>query len=124
MADNEFLRENFQPVLLGDTPLSRRLARELYKKHRLISYVCDKRCSLLTRLLPCCRFWRISGTEFSELAAKQLCRLAFVDAFCVYIAIPCSAEYETLIKENNTVLDAAFVIRHPSDPLDKLFAEE
>ena len=111
LEEKSFIRENFQPVFLGNTRQSRRLSRELYKKYGIVSYIAHSKRPFLCDLCLSRTFFRVAGPSFGDLLADELLYLFSFDPACIYVAVPFTEEYSRFLSEYRDKLSPACVIR-------------
>ncbi len=116
MSDKELLSRNLQPILLGDSKSTRRLARSIYKKYGVISYICDSKRTTSSLFSQSFAFWKVSGADFPELLCEELIRLASFDEECIYIVIPTDECYRAITEKHLDKLCAFFLLNTPEDP--------
>ena len=120
MKTSSLLREDYQPVLIGNTRDARRLARKVFRRFGTVCYLCDKRPSLssLFGRAICCQ--GLSGSEFPDLLADELLYLASFDPFCVYIAGPCREEYKKALRAAEDKLSGAYIFKRQDELIPAL----
>lgn len=116
LSDKELMSRDLQPILLGDSKEARALARGIYRRYGIMSYICDTRRRLSHLFASSFAFWRISGEDYPELLCEQLAHLASFDEECIYIAIPTDRRYREFTKKYSDKLSAFFVTGTPEDP--------
>ena len=120
MENTEFIRDNLQPVFLGNTSEARRLAARLYKKYRIVPYICDSKKSLLSRFALHYTLINVSQVDAEEQLCEELTYLVALDSVPVYVAVPFKREYSEFLKENRQRLESHYVFRNPHDILSNL----
>ena len=115
MEEKSFIRDNFQPVLLGNTQGARRMARTLYKKYNIVAYVCDRHKPVLSELILSRTFFCVSGAALPEELSDELLYLASLDSSCTYIAVPFTKEYSQFLTEYHDKLAPTYVIREQNN---------
>lgn len=113
MKDSEIreeARQYFIPIILGNAPSSRRLARRIYRKHGIISLILDEKGSILQLLDPTNRFFKLTEAQNSFFTALQLVDFATQAPYTLSLLIPCTDKYKRIIKENRKLLEKHFVI--------------
>lgn len=115
MEEKSFIRDNFQPVLLGNTRTARKMARALYKKYNVVAYVCDRRRPIFSELILSRTFFRVSEAELGEQLSDELLYLVSLDTACTYIAIPFTKEYSQFLCEYRDKLSTAYLLREPNN---------
>ena len=112
MQDKGYIRDNFQPVLLGNTRKARKTARALYKKYNIVAYVCDRHRPLFSELIFSRTFFRVSGAELPDELSDELLYLASLDPACAYIAVPFTEKYKLFLEKYSDKLSALYLIRN------------
>ena len=112
MQDKGYIRDNFQPVLLGNTRKARKMARALYRKYNIVAYVCDRHSPLFSELIFSRTFFRVSGAELPDELSDELLYLASLDPACAYIAVPFTEKYKLFLEKYSDTLLALYLIRN------------
>ena len=115
MNKYELIRDNIQPVILGSSAKTRRVAKELFLRYGIVSYICDeKRPSALSSLFRISSVdLRLSSANF-DVVCDELFRLAATDTSCVWLL--CATEdFADLIKEKRDILESVFIISELDD---------
>lgn len=107
----------FLPFLLGSNAEARRLARKIYRKHKIVCYILGTKRSAANIISRSSRFLKLTAPHNKELTAKELIYLARQSKYTLPLLIPCSSEYCSLISEKREMLEASFVISSVSDAL-------
>ena len=110
MNKYELIRDNIQPVILGSSAKTRKVAKELFLRYGVVSYICDeKRPSALSSLFRISSVdLRLSSANF-DVVCDELFRLAATDTSCVWLL--CATEnFADLIKEKRDILESVFII--------------
>ena len=78
MNKYELIRDNIQPVILGSSAKTRKVAKELFLRYGIVSYLCDeKRPSPLSSLFRISSVdLRLSSANF-DVVCDELFRLAY-----------------------------------------------
>ena len=100
----------FIPFLLGNNQSAHRLSKKIYKKHKIICYILDKKKTVADILDYSSKFLRLTEAKNTSLTAEQLIYFADQKPYTLPLLIPCTAEYEQLIEENRELLEASFVL--------------
>jgi len=119
LEDKSFIRDNLQPVFLGNTKRARQIARDLYKKYGIVSYIADKKRSPFSDLQFKYTVFKVSGTAHGELVSDELLYLFSFDPACTYVTVPMTEEYSRFLAEYRDKLSAACVIREA----DNIFSD-
>jgi hypothetical protein len=104
----------FLPLILGNTPEARRLARRLFKKFGIRPFILDEEhswksfFSLSYYLSPLCR------TESTRLLLEQLEDIARQYPGTLPILVPTTAKYREAINGHREAMERIFVIKEPS----------
>lgn len=106
----ENARRYFAPYILGNSPLSRRLALRIYMKYGIIPALCDQRRSLLGALNPFCRYVRLSQADEPCVIADQLRSLCEQAPYTLPIIIPVTEKYKAAVSAQKTSLERYFVL--------------
>ena len=115
MNKYELIRDNIQPVILGSSAKTRKVAKELFLRYGVVSYICDeKRPSALSSLFRISSVdLRLSSANF-DVVCDELFRLAATDTSCVWLL--CATEdFADLIKEKRDILESVFIISELDD---------
>ena len=107
----------FLPFLLGSNAEARRLARKIYRKHKIVCYILGTKRSAANIISRSSRFLKLTAPQNKELTAKELVYLARQSKYTLSILIPCSSYYEELVNCKREMLEASFVILSVSDAL-------
>ena len=107
----------FLPFLLGSNAEARRLARKIYRKHKIVCYILGTKRSAANIISRSSRFLKLTAPQNKELTAKELVYLARQSKYTLSILIPCSSYYEELVNCTREMLEASFVISSVSDAL-------
>ena len=107
----------FLPFILGNNPTAHKLSRKIYRKHKIVCYVLDKKRTFADILDFSSRFLGISTSNDDSLTVSQLIYLAEQCPTTLPILIPCSDEYAELIDKNREVLEAVFVLSSKEEAL-------
>ena len=107
----------FLPFLLGSNAEARRLARKIYRKHKIVCYILGTKRSAANIISRSSRFLKLTAPQNKELTAKELVYLARQSKYTLSILIPCSSYYEELVNCKREILEASFVISSVSDAL-------
>lgn len=116
----ELISQNIQTVLLGCNATSKRVAREIYRRYGIRSYVCDTRGALGCAFSLSCAFWRTPDAAHGDIVCDALRHLASFDPSCIYVAVACSREYEALLDRSGDSIGDVYVISSPDDVFGKL----
>lgn len=111
MNKYELIRDNIQPVILGSSAKTRKVAKELFLRYGIVSYICDeKRPSPLSSLFRISSVsLRLSSSANFDVVCDELFRLAATDTSCVWLL--CATEnFADLIKEKRDILESVFII--------------
>ena len=115
MNKYELIRDNIQPVILGSSAKTRRVAKELFLRYSIVSYICDEK-----RTSPLSSLFRISSVDLRlssaifDVVCDELFRLAATDTSCVWLL--CATEdFADLIKEKRDILESVFIISELDD---------
>ena len=116
----KILREEIQPVILGNSLRAHRLALRLYFQYGLCPILCAKKRHFLDFLNP---FATVLPTEEEppRLLCEQLCDLSARYEGYLTLLIPVSEENLRRIGENTEVLESAYVLASPKE-LDRWLA--
>ena len=106
----ENAREYFVPYLLGNTPLSHRIAARIFYKYGIVSLICDEGRSPLCALDIACRYLPLSPSSEPRIIAEQLLSLCEQQPYTLPIIIPVSPKYEKAVKSERAALEHKFVI--------------
>jgi len=120
VSKSDILRDDYQPVLIGNTKEARQLAKKLFKRFGIVSYICDKSAGISTLFCLGAEFWSVSGHADSDLLCDELLYLASFDPFCIYIAVPCDETYEKSVLEQWTRLETSYIMKKPCDLVSAL----
>ena len=108
----------FVPFLLGSNSASRKLARKIYSRYKIVSYILDKKRTVSDVFSLSSRFLMLSKPKNTTLTVIELVYLTEQSPYTLPILIPCSEEYERLINENKETLETSFVISSIQSILD------
>ena len=115
MNKYELIRDNIQPVILGSSAKTRKVAKELFLRYGVVSYICDeKRPSPLPSLFRISSVdLRLSSANF-DVVCDELFRLAATDTSCVWL-LSTTEDFADLIKEKRDILESVFIISDLDD---------
>ena len=113
----EEARQYFIPIILGNVPSSRKLARRIYRKYGIISLILDEKGSPLQLLDPTNRFFKLTAVKNSAFTALQLADLAEQTPYTLLLLIPCSDKYMRVVEENRELLEKSFIITNEDQVL-------
>ena len=115
MNKYELIRDNIQPVILGSSAKTRKVAKELFLRYGIVSYICDKkRPSALSSLFRISSVdLRLSSANF-DVVCDELFRLAATDTSCVWL-LSTTEDFADLIKEKRDILESVFIISELDD---------
>ena len=118
-TDKLFIRDNFQPVFLGNTRAARKLASKLYRKHQIVSYILDTRRPLFSELTLAHTFIRVSGAAHGALLVDELSYVFSLDTSCVFATLPFTKEYADFLERYKPMLEKLCVFRTQDDIFSK-----
>ncbi len=117
MEELELLRENFQPVLLGNSALARKLARELYMRFGIVSYICDTKKNFWSSLSFSYIQFKVCSPDCDELLCTELFDISALDETCVFAVIPCTDVFSDFLSRNTEKIEGRYIISEP----DKIY---
>lgn len=111
--DKSFIKDEaryyFVPLLLGNTQDSRRLARRIFKKYKIKSFILDEKKSFSDCFSLSHFFVSLYDTE-AELTSIQLFNIANELSSYAPILIPCSEKYKEFVATHREALELDFII--------------
>lgn len=113
----EEAKSYFLPFLLGSNAASHKLAKKIYRKHKITCYILDSKRSAADILDFSSKFLKLTSPKNEELTAKELLYLSRQSQYTLSILIPCSSYYEELVNCKREMLEASFVISNIKDAL-------
>ena len=113
----EEAKSYFLPFLLGSNAASHKLAKKIYRKHKITCYILDTKKTVADIFSSSSKFLKITESKSSTLTAEELIYLAKQCPYTLSILIPCSKEYEVLIDGMKGALESSFVISSAEDAL-------
>ena len=115
----ELIAQNVQTVLLGNCRSSRRLAREIYRRYGIRSYICDTRRTFGSFFALSYAFWSVPDLSFGDIVCEELRHLSSFDPSCIYVAVACSEEFAAFIDHSDDLIDDVYIIASPEDVFGK-----
>lgn len=106
----EEARLYFIPFILGDNAKAHKLSLKIFRKYGIVSLILDSKRGAANLWDFSSRFTRLTPSISDALTVTQLLDLARQTKYTLPLLIPCSDEYETLVKENSAELESEFVI--------------
>lgn len=115
LLNQESLAGSLQPVLVGISAESVETARQIYRKHGVISHVFCKKVSLPLRLSVCMKFHVVPATAGSRLLLQALEDFAdrAENADTLLCLIPASSQYAAFLRRHRELLERRFVLAEP-----------
>ena len=117
----DLLRQGIVPIVLGNNWEAHRLSARLYRTFGIPSILCGERRTAWDVFDPTCAFRHLSLSASSRLIAEELMDLAAEYEDCFLLLIPMREEEQSLVREQGSLLETAFVCRFPEtlwdDPL-------
>ena len=117
----DLLRQGIVPIVLGNNWEAHRLSARRYRTFGIPSILCGARRTAWDVFDPTCAFRRISLAASSRLIAEELMDLAVEYEDCFLLLIPMREAEQSMVREQASLLEAAFVCRSPEtlwdDPL-------
>lgn len=100
----------FQPFLLGNNKTSRRLARKIFRKYGISSFILDEKMSVANLALFSHRFIRLSPASNTSITLLQLNEITKQLQDSLPILVPCSEGFDETVKMYRTELETKFVL--------------
>lgn len=113
--DKAFIKDEarfyFVPLLLGNNQVSRALAKSIFKKYHVKSFILDEKKSFSDVFSLSSEFLTLYETD-DELTVFQLLELAkeLPSSAAMPILIPCSEKYSRFLSDYGDALEADFII--------------
>lgn len=111
--DKAFIKDEarfyFVPLLLGNNQASRTLAKNIFKRYHIKSFILDEKKSFSDVFSLSSEFLTLYETD-DELTVFQLLELAKELPSSMPILIPCSEKYARFLKDYSDALEANFII--------------